>query len=72
MNIVDNTHAARAKDETRNVEYKRRSFSSFWQVAEETAYSRFLGGIHTDYDNRIGLQEGAKVGKNINMLKWNR
>lgn len=70
MNIVDDTHTARPKDEIRNVEYKTRRFQSFWQVAEETAHSRFFGGIHIDLDNRTGLQEGALVGKHINELKW--
>ncbi len=72
MNIVDDTHSSRPKDEIRNVEYKKRNFTSFWQVAEETAYSRFLGGIHTNQDNLIGLQEGAHLGKNINSLSWNK
>lgn len=72
MNLVDDTHSGRPKDEIRDVEYKKRSFSSFWQIAEETAYSRFLGGIHTNQDNRIGLQEGMQLGKDINSLSWNR
>lgn len=72
MNIVDDTHSKRPMDKLRNVEYKTRKFSSFWQVAEETAYSRFLGGIHCNEDNKIGLAEGAKVGRHINELKWNR
>lgn len=71
MTIVDNTHVGRKKDKIKNVEYKERRFSSFWEVAEETAYSRFLGGIHSNYDNVVGLSEGTKVGENVNNLKWN-
>lgn len=70
-NIVDTTHLGRKKDKIRNVEYKERRFSSFWEVAEETAYSRFLGGIHSNFDNVVGLSEGKKVGNNINNLNWN-
>ena len=47
-----------------------RSYSSFWQSAEETGYSRLLGGIHTLQDNQIGLREGKKIGENINNLLW--
>lgn len=68
--LLDNTHTGRKKDKLRNVEYKERRFTSFWDVAEETAYSRFLGGIHSEYDNIIGLQEGRKVGEHVNSLKW--
>ena len=68
--MLDNTHTGRKKDKLRNVEYKERRFTSFWDVAEETAYSRFLGGIHSEYDNIIGLQEGRKVGEHVNSLKW--
>lgn len=70
IEFVDDTHAGRPRDEVKGVDYKPRKFRSFWQVAEETAYSRFLGGIHTYQDNAIGLQEGSKVGQNINALKW--
>jgi hypothetical protein len=70
INIVDNTHAGRSMNKLRKVEYKERVFSSFWEVAEETAYSRFLGGIHSTLDNRIGLEEGAKIGQHVNSLKW--
>ncbi len=70
IHFEDDAHQGRKKDKLRNVEYKPRSFSSFWQVAEETAYSRFLGGIHAQIDNEVGLEEGRKVGENINALKW--
>jgi hypothetical protein len=72
MEIMDTTHSRRGKDKLRNVWYKTRYFNSFWQVAEETAYSRFLGGIHCRQDNEVGLQEGGKVGRNINSLIWNK
>jgi PAP2 superfamily len=70
--FTDNTHEGRPINTLRNVEYKSRSFNSFWEAAEETAYSRFLGGIHANYDNAVGLAEGRKIGQNINALNWRK
>lgn len=70
IDVVDNTHAGRPANRLRNVEYKERKFSSFKAIAAETAYSRFLGGIHTVLDNRVGLTEGQKIGEHVNSLKW--
>ncbi len=50
------------------IPYEARHFTSFWAAAQECATSRLLGGIHTRYDNDIGLQEGEKIGNNINQL----
>ena len=72
MNIVDSAHWGRSRDELRNVDFKPRTFTSFWQVAEETANSRFYGGIHCPMDNEVGLAEGTKMGKNVNLLKWKK
>jgi hypothetical protein len=66
--FTDDTNTFIPKDEYHDVEYRARHFNSFWQAAEETAMSRFYGGIHTQYDNKIGLQEGTKIGQNINNL----
>ncbi len=49
-----------------------RTFNSFWQSAEECAYSRFLGGIHTQQDNEKGIAQGTIIGENINNLHWNK
>jgi len=68
--FVDVSHKGRNRDEVRNVDYKPRRFASFWQVAQETAKSRFFGGIHTQQDNDMGLQKGKEVGTNVNQLKW--
>jgi hypothetical protein len=68
--FTDNSHVGRPRDKVKEVDYKPRKFTSFWQVAEETAYSRFLGGIHTMQDNQVGLNEGAKIGHHINELQW--
>ncbi|MFN4145948.1 MAG: vanadium-dependent haloperoxidase [Runella sp.] len=45
-------------------------YNSFWEAAEQCANSRLLGGIHTRYDNEIGLQQGIKIAENIINLKW--
>jgi hypothetical protein len=70
ITLVDSAHAWRAKDELRNTVFRPRTFRSFLQVAEETANSRFYGGIHTPQDNEIGLREGKKMGDHINKLSW--
>ena len=52
--------------------FPARSFNSFWEFANECAYSRFLGGIHTQQDNDAGQIEGRLIGENVNGLQWNR
>jgi hypothetical protein len=72
FSFVDNTHQGRAMDVGLQVVYKNRSFTSFWAAAEESAMSRLYGQIHTPQDNEVGLQEGKKIGQNINNFKWKR
>ena len=38
-----------------------RSFSSFWEAAQENADSRLWGGVHFGFSNEIGLEQGAEV-----------
>ncbi len=52
--FTDSLHANRNRDEQRDTDFKVRHYTSFWQAAEETADSRFYGGIHTRQDNRKG------------------
>lgn len=70
FSFVDSAHVGRPRDELRDVDFKARSFNSFWEVAEETADSRFYGGIHTPQDNAIGLEEGRKIAQRVNALNW--
>ena len=70
--FTDNLHAGRAKDRLRGVAFKVRSFKSFWEAAQQTADSRFYGGIHTPQDNEAGLAQGKIVGQNVNQLKWKK
>jgi hypothetical protein len=72
FSFVDDTHKGRPNDVVRKVAYKPRSYASFWASAEECAMSRLYGQIHTRHDNETGLQEGRKVGENVNKLKWRR
>ncbi|MBO0951527.1 vanadium-dependent haloperoxidase [Fibrella forsythiae] len=70
--FTDDSHVGRVRDTKRNADFKARSFRSFWEAAEESGYSRFLGGIHTRQDNEVGLKEGRTIGQNINALRWKR
>ncbi|TAF97923.1 MAG: phosphatase PAP2 family protein [Cytophagia bacterium] len=70
--FTDNSHVGRVRDTKRGVDFKARSYKSLMQAAEESALSRFLGGIHTMQDNDTGLLEGKKVGANINALRWKK
>ena len=70
--ITDSAHVGRKRDELRNADFVVRHFNSFWEVAEETANSRFYGGIHTPQDNKIGLEKGKEIANNVNKLNWKR
>ena len=70
--IIDRAHVGRERDRVRNVEFKVRSYSSIWGIAQETADSRFYGGIHTPQDNEVGLEQGIIIGKNIINLNWKK
>ncbi len=72
FSITDDAHVGRKRDEVRNVDFKARSFTSFWQIAQETANSRFYGGIHVPQDNEAGLEKGKVVAENIIKLKWKK
>ncbi len=39
-----------------------RSFTSFWQAAQEAGESRIYGGIHFEFSNQDGLATGQKIG----------
>ncbi|GAB3549455.1 vanadium-dependent haloperoxidase [Spirosoma fluminis] len=72
VHFVDDSHVGRPKDTIRNIEFKARTFNSFWEAAEESGRSRILGGIHTQQDNETGLREGKKIGENINQIAWKK
>ncbi|MRS60867.1 vanadium-dependent haloperoxidase [Larkinella terrae] len=70
FSFTDDSHVSRVRDVKRNTDFKARNFTTFWAAAEESAYSRYLGGIHTRQDNETGLSVGKEIGKNVNNLKW--
>ena len=70
--IIDSAHVGRERDHVRNVEFNARSYNSIWDIAKETADSRFYGGIHTDQDNKVGLEQGEIIAKNIINLNWKK
>ncbi len=72
FSFTDSSHVGRKRDEIRDVDFKARHFNSFWEVAEETANSRFYGGIHTPQDNIVGLENGRRIAENVAKLKWRK
>lgn len=72
FNFTDRAHEGRERDDVRDTDFVVREFDSFWEAAQETADSRFYGGIHTPQDNRVGLEEGAKIAQNVLALNWKR
>ncbi|MBK7964084.1 MAG: vanadium-dependent haloperoxidase [Bacteroidetes bacterium] len=52
--------------------YPARSFSNFYQAAEEAANSRLYGGIHYRSGNEKGINCGKQIGKNIVRLSLNK
>lgn len=70
--FIDSAHVGRERDHVRGVEFKARAYSTLWSIAEETASSRFYGGIHTPQDNMVGLEQGVLIANNILNLKWKK
>lgn len=70
FSFTDSSHVGRTRDELRDVDFRARSFTTFWDVALETADSRFFGGIHTPQDNQVGLDEGSRIARHVNQLRW--
>ncbi|MEO0732647.1 MAG: vanadium-dependent haloperoxidase [Bacteroidota bacterium] len=68
--FTDRSHVGRKRDEVRDVDFRERSFTTLWDVALETADSRFYGGIHLPVDNAAGLEKGALIGENVLLLGW--
>lgn len=47
-----------------------RSFHSFYEMAQENAYSRLPIGVHFRMDSEAALDLGFKVGRRVNKLPW--
>ena len=72
FHFVDRAHEGRERDEVRDTDFVVREFDSFWAAAQETADSRFYGGIHIPLDNKVGLEEGIKIAQNVLALNWKK
>lgn len=71
FSLVDNTYAERRPD-FENIPYRMRRYKNLWATAEECAYSRLLGGIHTAKDNEVGTGHGKIIGSNVVGLSWTK
>jgi hypothetical protein len=69
--VVDDTYQHRAQDFA-GIRYRKRSYETIWETAEECANSRFYGGIHTPQDNEQGQKQGILIGQNISALNWRK
>lgn len=49
-----------------------RTFHSFYEMAEENAYSRIVLGVHWRMDCEQGVNLGYRVGRRVNRLPWKR
>lgn len=50
--------------------FRARSFSNFYEYAQEAAVSRLYGGIHYRFDNESGYTCGQHIAMNIEHLHW--
>lgn len=60
--FTDHTHDALGK--------APRSFSSFWEAAEEAAISRLYGGIHFRAAIEKGITHGQCIGEKVNAIEF--
>ena len=65
--MTDNCH----KDRT-DFEGKPRSFGSFYEMAQENAWSRVLLGVHWRMDSDEGVRFGTVIGRKVNSLPWKK
>jgi membrane-associated phospholipid phosphatase len=63
--LTDNCH----KDRT-DFNGKARTFNSFYEMAEENAYSRIWLGVHWRMDCSEGLRHGYTIGQRVNQLPF--
>jgi membrane-associated phospholipid phosphatase len=49
-----------------------RTFNTFYEMAEENAFSRIPLGVHFRMDSDTGLELGYGIGRKVNALPWRR
>jgi hypothetical protein len=50
--------------------FSPRSYSNFFEAAQEAAMSRLYGGIHYRYDNDNGFTCGLRIAANVENISW--
>lgn len=65
--MVDQCHANRTE-----FNGTPRSFNSFYDMAQENAWSRVLLGVHFRMDSDEGVRFGTAIGRSVNRLPWRR
>ena len=65
--MTDSCHAGRTE-----FNGTPRSFNSFYEMAQENAYSRVLLGVHYRMDCEEGLRMGYAIGRKVNLLPWEK
>jgi len=63
--MTDNCHKGRTE-----FNGTPRHFNSFYEMAQENAYSRVLLGVHYRMDCEEGLRMGYAIGRKVNQLPW--
>lgn len=53
-------------------EGKPRSFGSFYEMAQESAWSRVPLGVHWRMDCEEGMRFGTEIGRKVNNMPWNK
>jgi PAP2 superfamily len=65
--LTDRCHEGRT-----DFEGRPRSFGSFYEMAEENAWSRVPLGVHFRMDSEQGVNLGYRVGRKVNRLPWKK
>ncbi len=65
--MTDRCHENRAE-----FEGKPRTFGSFYEMAEENAWSRVPLGVHFRMDCTEGVRYGTVIGRRVNALPWKK
>lgn len=65
--MTDNCHRGRTE-----FEGKPRTFTSFLEMAQESAWSRVPLGVHYRMDCEEGVRYGTEIGRKVNNLPWRK
>lgn len=65
--MTDNCHKNRSE-----FEGYPRTFDSFYEMANENAWSRVPLGVHFEMDAKEGFRYGTEIGREVNRLPWKK